>query len=201
MTNFGQLKSRISKVDPTRIDMDQYSPSNVPQACPPVSDVWEVNGANLPPTPDEKVCECMFAGLSCKASPTLDEKDYGDIFGFVCGTAGNPCAGINGNATSGKYGAFSACTAEQKLGYVLDRYYKNQNNAASACDFAGQATLVTPTKTDAECEKKLTEASQAAKAGGGSGGSGSDDDSGATTLMAAGVYGFVAFAIGAMMVL
>jgi len=202
MKNFKALADRISKVDPTTIDSDQYKPSNVPQTCPPVSDVWEVSGDNLPITPDQKVCDCMFAGLSCKASPTLDEKNYGDIFNFVCGTKGRPCDAINGNATSGKYGVFSMCNAQQKLGYVLDRYYKNQNNAADACDFSGQATLVTPTKTDAECEQKLTEASQAASAANGdSGNNKTEDDSSAVRFAAAGLYVAVAFVFGTMMVL
>ncbi|CAI4212873.1 unnamed protein product [Parascedosporium putredinis] len=202
MKNFDQLKSRISKVDPTLIDMDKYTPSNVPQECPPVSENWAVSGDRLPPTPDDKVCECMVAGLSCKASPSLDEEDYADIFDFICGTPGSPCAGINGNTTTGKYGAFSMCTAEQKLGYVLDRYYKNQNNAASACDFSGQATIVTPTKTDSECKQKLSEASQAANAGGsGSSSSNDDDDSSAITMVATSVYGLVAFIVGALVML
>ena len=163
MKNFEALADRISEVDPTLIDMSDYRPSNTPQDCPPISDSWEVAAPALPPTPDDKTCECMFAELSCVPVPGLDEEQYGDIFDYICDAEGNLCSGINGDATEGKYGAFSMCNSEQKLGHVLDRYYKAQGSSDEACDFRGQATAVNPEEKSDECEEALSNATQGAE--------------------------------------
>lgn len=201
MENFKALAKQIKKVDPTRIDMDDYTPSNKPQTCPPVSDVWDVSGASLPPVPDEKVCECMYAKLSCVPKSNLDPEEYGAIFGFICGLEdGKYCKDITGNTSTGKYGAFGMCHDEQKLGYVMDQY--SQAIGEGACDFEGQATQVEPEAENDECESKLTEATEAANVGGG--GDGEEDNSagvrvGPAAAMAAWVV--VALGVGASMVL
>jgi hypothetical protein len=82
----------------------------------------------------------MFKAASCVPASSLDPENYGDIFGYICGSDSSLCAGIQGNTTTGKYGTFSMCSSKQKLAYVLDAYYKKNKNAASSCDFKGQAT-------------------------------------------------------------
>jgi 1,3-beta-glucanosyltransferase GAS1 len=158
MENFENLAEAISEADPELTDESSYTSANKPAPCPATTKTWQAS-PNLPPTPDNGTCACMFATLTCVPAPGLDEKKYGDIFKFVCGSAGAPCSGIRADADLGVYGAYSMCSPEHKLGYVLDRYYKNQKSASSACDFSGQATIVTPTKVNDGCSEKLASAS------------------------------------------
>lgn len=221
MKNYDTLKTVIAKVDPSSTSMDAYEPTNSPAACPPIGPNWKVKGETLPPTPDATLCDCMYSSISCRPAKSLDKKDYGPIFSYVCENEPEACVGINGNTTKGVYGAYSMCNAEQKLGYVLDAYYKAQNSASSACDFDGQAELRTPNAASS-CSEKLAAASSAnevaATATGSTdsasqtGGSGSDDNENAapgfaqrSMLMfgdvAVGLYVAVAMAAGASMVL
>jgi hypothetical protein len=161
MANYDALKTVMSSVAPSATSMDAYTPTNSPAACPDLNKSWQVKGESLPPTPDASLCECMFASLSCVPASSTSPKDYGDIFNYVCSETPDACAGISGNTTSGVYGAFSMCNATQQLGYVLDQYYKSQNNAAGACDFEGKATIQRGA-ADSTCSAALSSASAGA---------------------------------------
>lgn len=117
--------------------------------CPAVTGKggWAAAEA-LPPTPDKATCESMVASLSCVPSETVATKDIGSLFGTVCGMDSKACEGITGDATAGTYGDYVMCNATQQLAYALNQYYVNQGQAATACDFSGQAKLVTPTQTN-----------------------------------------------------
>ncbi|KFY17964.1 hypothetical protein V491_04892, partial [Pseudogymnoascus sp. VKM F-3775] len=60
------------------------------------------------------------------------------------------CTGINANATTGKYGAYSMCTSSQKLSFAFDQYYQSQGSIATACDFSGDAETQAGT-TEGDC--------------------------------------------------
>lgn len=160
MKNYDQLKSKISSVSPTSVEMDAYKPTNSPAACPELSSNWRIKGETLPPTPESSLCDCMFNSLTCVPSDDLSSKSYGDIFGFICDAAPEACAGINGNTTTGVYGAYSMCGPKQQLGYVLNEYYNSQNQAQDACDFKGKATVTKP-QDDSKCSAALESASSA----------------------------------------
>ncbi|KAL2191614.1 glycoside hydrolase family 72 protein [Thermothelomyces heterothallicus CBS 203.75] len=212
MKNYEALESVIAKVNPTGTSMDAYEPTNSPAACPEVSKNWQVKGGSLPPKPDASLCDCMYASLSCVPADDTSTEDYGDIFGYICGKFPDLCAGISGNATEGTYGAYSMCSAKQKLGYVLDQYYKEQGSASDACGFDGKATLQ-DAKEDDKCSKALASASAANDAATSTGGADSESSSNAAFAagpmrsgfvlgeLAVGLYVLVAMAVGASMVL
>jgi len=216
--DFAPLATVMAKVDPKGIDESSYTPTNSPQACPDVSSNWKVTGDALPPTPDEKLCDCMYKTLSCVPSRDLSPKDYGPIFGYICGAKGNSCAGITANTETGVYGAFSMCNPQQKLGHVLDAYYRSQNSASGACDFDGQAVIQKKAAADASCKDGLASASAqnsiAATATSGSSGAGATAAKSSNFAapvpmknlftmgdMAIGMYLVVAMGVGAGMVL
>jgi hypothetical protein len=159
--DFAPLKTRMASVNPSTTAMSAYTPTNSPQACPDLSKDWKVKGEVLPPIPDTQLCDCMFNSLSCVPASNLKEKDYGDIFGFICGADKAACAGISTDTESGVYGAYSMCSAKQKLGYVLNAYYKNQNSASDACSFKGQAVLNKSASVAETCKAGLASASVA----------------------------------------
>jgi hypothetical protein len=88
------------------------------------------------------------------------------------------------------------CSAEHKLGYVLDRYYKNQKSQATACDFKGKATITSAAKVKDSCSKKLASASAVNGVAATATGS-VEDDSGVAGLQP---LTFGSFAVGAYLV-
>ncbi|KAK1835878.1 Glucanosyltransferase-domain-containing protein [Podospora conica] len=216
--DFAPLATVMAKVDPKGVDESSYNPTNQPQACPEISKNWKVTGDALPPTPDEKLCECMYKSLSCVPSRNLSPKDYGSIFGFICGEKGNNCAGISANTETGVYGAYSMCNPQQKLGHVLDTYYRSQKSAAGACDFDKQAVLQVKGAQDASCKDGLASASvqngiAATATSGSSGAAGTAAKSSSFAVpvpmknlftmgdVAIGLYAAVAMGVGAGMIL
>lgn len=159
MKNYNALKTKIAAVNPASTAINAYTPTNTPAACPVVNAAWNAHSA-LPPTPDSGLCACMLKSLSCVPAPNLDPKKYGDVFGYICGQNPANCAGIMANTTTGVFGAFSMCSDTEKLGQVLDTYYKAQKSSASACDFGGQATLQ-KADVQAACSGSLASASSA----------------------------------------
>jgi len=212
MKDYDTLKTRMASVNPSSTSMAAYNPTNTPAACPELSRDWRVKGEVLPPTPDSTLCECMFNSLACTPVSNLKPTEYGDIFNYICKETPQACAGINGNTSTGVYGAFSMCSNTQKLGYVLDQYYTIQNRAESACDFKG-AAAVKSSNVAASCSAGLASASSAnAVAATATSESGASESENAgmpiqmknlLTLgdMAVGLYLVVAMGVGAGMVL
>ena len=66
------------------------------------------------------------------------------------------------NTTNGVYGPYSMCNSTQKLGIVLDAYYKDQKSDKTACDFKGKAKLVSAAGAASSCSAGLQSASSAA---------------------------------------
>ncbi|KAK3370021.1 Glucanosyltransferase-domain-containing protein [Podospora didyma] len=161
LNNYKTLSSVIATVKPSSTSSAAYTPSNTPQACPAVGSDWKVKGGALPPTPDNNLCECMYTSLECVPRSDTKETDYGTIFNYICSNDKKACAGISGNTETGVYGAYAMCNAKQQLGYVLDAYYKNQNSAASACDFDRKAQLASSPSIKSGCTASLASASSA----------------------------------------
>lgn len=157
MKNYNALKTVIASVRPSSTAMSAYTPTNSPAACPPLAPNWRVS-SSLPPTPNSQACSCMFKSLSCVPKSGLDPKEFGALFNYICGENPDNCKGIEANATSGNYGAFSMCSDAEKLGHVLDAYYKSQRSAASACDFGGKAQVQRAATADAACSSALDSA-------------------------------------------
>lgn len=221
MKNYDVLRTKLAAAKPSSTSMSAYEPTNSPASCPDVSDSWKVAEA-MPPTPDSDLCECMFNALSCAPASSLKEKDFGDIFGYICSNDELACAGIKRDTESGVYGPYSMCSPKQQLGHVLDAYYNNQNQASDACDFDSAAEIQKSPKVASSCESALEKASSAvavaatatANSGGGSTGSGSDSDTTPNAApgvmpsgpvltlgsMAVGFYVLVAMGAGAAMV-
>jgi hypothetical protein len=156
--DFNQLKKKATAAQPEGVDKDDYKPSGKPASCPTQSKTWKVNSA-LPPSPDKELCDCMVKSRTCVPADDLKTKDFNDMFGYICGEDKKICTAINANATAGIYGAYSMCDNEAKLAYILDAYYKSQNNNADACDFKGKATTQKAQNQDS-CKSKLDAASK-----------------------------------------
>ncbi|TGJ87142.1 hypothetical protein E0Z10_g1574 [Xylaria hypoxylon] len=220
LKNFDTLRTKLAAVDPSSTSMSAYQPTNSAAACPDISDNWKVSKAALPPTPDSSLCDCMFKSVSCAPASNLAEKDYGDIFGYICEQDAKACAGIKHDTEAGVYGPYSMCNPKEQLGHILDAYYNNQNQGSYACDFDGAAEVQSSPKVESSCKASLDKAStaveQAATATAATGGTDSGSDSQTSdnaapgtmpsgpifTLgsMAIGLYVLVAMGTGAAMI-
>ncbi|OCK84888.1 carbohydrate-binding module family 43 protein [Lepidopterella palustris CBS 459.81] len=219
LPDFSALSSQIAKVTPSGINSASYTPTNtVPQSCPPIGTDWAAKATPLPPAANPQLCECMMSTLSCVVSPSVNETDYGDLFGVVCGLPGTPCAGIQHNATTGTYGAYGMCNSTEQLAFALNQYAKSQSTGG--CDFSGSATTRTAAATaTGSCKALMDQAGTAgtgtvtsAPTGTGAAASGSATHSGAAMstvsapslnlgLLQMGVYVLGAALSGAAMIL
>ena len=154
MADYKYYSSEINNVSPTTAKVSDISTSGSVLACPTTNKYWKAQTA-LPPTPNEGTCECMEKSLSCVISDDIDEDDYEDLFSYICGTI--DCDGINGDGSKGTYGAYSFCSPKDKLSFVLNLYYLEQNENKSACDFDGSATIV-DASTASSCRSVLSAA-------------------------------------------
>lgn len=205
LADFNFLATQIANANPTGVNSASYNPTNTAAAqCPSVNSDWRAS-SELPPTPNQQLCECMFAALTCVPN-NVQTDDVGDLFGVVCGLADGVCDGIKANGTSGTYGAYGMCNPTQQLGWALNSYYERQKssgNGASACDFSGSAKTQTPVTPTGTCMQLINQAgsggtgtvtsapSGTGGSGSGSGGSsGSGSGSGSSSSSNAGVPGF-----------
>jgi len=153
LPDFTAYSSQMAQISPSGVNSNSYTPTNTQaQSCPTLDANWQAS-SNLPPTPNEQLCDCMYKALTCIPSSEINDDNIGDLFGLVCGLGNNPCAGISANESTGVYGAYEMCNPQQQLGWALNAYYEQQVNAgngASACAFSGSATkqaAVSPTGT------------------------------------------------------
>lgn len=224
LPDFTALSSQLAKATPSSTSLSAYTPANTAaQSCPTVDASWSAS-SNLPPIANPDTCSCMLSSLSCIAKSGLTGNRTAEIFDYICGADKNACNGINANATTGTYGAYSMCNAYEKLSFVINAYYNDNKKAASACDFNGDAKTVSAS-SGSNCSSVLSAAGTAGTgsvtavptgSGSGSGtGSGSSSSqsttksaAGATTiprfdmgLLQLGVYIVTATLVGAGMVL
>jgi hypothetical protein len=209
--DFDNLQKQIAKINPSGVKMADYNPSNTAAAaCPSVTaGKWEAQSDPLPPSANSPLCSCMVETLSCAVADKVDEKDYGDMFNFICGEKkGQYCQGINKNATAGPYGAYGMCAAKDQLSFALNAYGKA---VSGGCNFKGKATtkaaVATPSASGCAQMLKAAGAQGTGVVGGGakaSGASGSSAPSEGAAVgltapqFSAGAFGMGVYVIGAM---
>ncbi|KAE8352195.1 Glucanosyltransferase-domain-containing protein [Aspergillus coremiiformis] len=207
MSDFNSLSSQIQKATATGVKSADYSPTASARTCPKVGDGWQAEAKDLPPTPNADLCSCMEEGLTCVVKDSVSEKDFGQLFGTVCGNDG-VCDGLAHDAKKGRFGAYSMCSPRQQLSFVLNQYYQKQGkeNQVSACDFKGAASTKKASNPTGTCSSLLAQVGSAGTGrvsstptGSGSGGS-SNSDSAAGLLVAPEAVQVGVWQIGAYLV-
>ncbi|CCE79442.1 Piso0_001504 [Millerozyma farinosa CBS 7064] len=153
MDDFNSLKSQLGSISPSTANTKSVSSVSA-TSCPSTGADWSAS-TNLPPTPDETICNCMYDSLSCVIDSDVSSSDYSDLYSYVCDEI--DCAGITGNGTTGKYGTYSPCTDEERLSFVLNLYYENNGASKSACSFNGKGSIKSA-KTASTCSSVLSSA-------------------------------------------
>ncbi|GFF38971.1 1,3-beta-glucanosyltransferase gel4 [Aspergillus udagawae] len=182
--DFSYLSAEMQKVTATGVNSASYSANTATPTCPSVGTKWEASN-KLPPTPNSELCDCMVETLACVVKDSVADKDYGDLFDYLC--AAGVCGGINSNSTSGDYGAYSVCSPKQKLSFVMNQYYKKNNKAATACDFDGKAQTQKAADAAGSCSSLISQAGTAGTGSVTAGATGGSSSASATSKGAAGV--------------
>lgn len=160
LADFTSYSNQIKSATPTGTNKASYTPTNSElQACPTVGSDWLAKASPLPPTPDVTLCGCMYDASACVPDSGLSSKKLGKLLSTVCGLT--DCAGLNSNATTGVFGAYSMCPAKDQLAFVLNKYYTEQSKAATACSFSGSASTKATTKATGTCSAQIKEAGTA----------------------------------------
>ena len=186
----------MASVSPTGVAAGSYAPTNTAaRTCPTeASGVWAAS-SSLPPTPNQQLCGCMVANLTCVAKGGIAQTDFQDLFDAAC-TGTVACDGIAKNGTTGKYGAYSMCAAAEQLSWAFNNYFVATGQAGTSCDFDGHGQRQTASQPS-QCGALLGQAGAAGTgvvtsvptgtgtvSGGGSGGSSSSGVAGAITIPA-----------------
>ncbi|CCH46147.1 putative secreted protein [Wickerhamomyces ciferrii] len=172
LDDFNYLSKELANISPTSAKSSDVSATTI--SCPSQAASWKAS-TDLPPTPEESVCECLSDSLSCVVSDDVAKKEYGDLYGSVCGEI--DCSGIQANASKGEYGTYSYCDDKTKLSFLLNEYYQQNGKKESACSFDGSASLNSGASTASSCSSVLSAASNSQSVSGSSG-SGSSGSSG-----------------------
>ncbi|KAE8142850.1 Glucanosyltransferase-domain-containing protein [Aspergillus pseudotamarii] len=160
LADFTSYSKHIASATPSGVNKASYTPTNTAlQSCPAVNSAWRATQTPLPPTPNENLCECMSDAAACVVKDSVSSDDYADLFSLVCGYT--TCTGVSHNGTTGNYGAYGMCNPKQQLNFLLNKYYTEQNSAASACSFGGSATVTSTTKATGTCSSLMSQAGTA----------------------------------------
>ncbi|KHN97231.1 beta-1,3-glucanosyltransferase [Metarhizium album ARSEF 1941] len=154
---FYALKKKLNEAKPKTMEISDYTPGGKANECPELADNWRAN-KRLPRTPDKSLCYCAFDTRGCVGNSDISAKRTSDIFGYICGESPEICASIDGNATTGRYGIFSMCSAREKLAVVVDGHYNKQKKAKDACNFGGSVHIQSA-KSERSCTAALAKAS------------------------------------------
>jgi len=155
------LSSAIAVVNPTSLTASAYTPTATADSCPTLGANWNAVASPLPPTPNANLCSCMTNTLTCVVKSGLDVEYYEGNFNYICEQNPAACAGIQANATTGTYGAYSVCNSTQQLSFVMNQYYFAQPAGAaraSACNFAGNATSRAAASASGTCVALISQA-------------------------------------------
>ncbi|KAJ5942679.1 hypothetical protein N7516_002847 [Penicillium verrucosum] len=209
LPDFSNLSKQMASATPTGVESAKYSASTTQAA----------------PSPNADLCECMVNSLECVPNSDITDKEVGTTFSYLGGEDG-VMNGVKHNSTSGTYGAYSMCSAKQRLAWAMNAYYqKNKGKAGSeACGFDGVAKTKKSTSASGSCATQMSAAGSAgtgAVSGGlaastGAGASGSASAGGATSsgiaagtvpqavnigVWQAGAYAVAAVASGVFMIM
>lgn len=160
LADFGYLSSELASISPTSASSSSITATSSVDC--PASTLTNWNAATvLPPSPNADVCSCLDSGAACAIKNSVSDEDYEDIFGYICSASPAACVGIAKNGSTGVYGSFAGCNPKEQLNWVMNAYYSANGKAASACDFSGSGTVVSPS-TNSACKAVFSQAGSSA---------------------------------------
>lgn len=122
VTISGNTVTTSDDYDRLKAQYSQVSAPNSPTAtgsttfptCPAEDGTNQLASTNLPPTPNQKTCDCVVSALACRFDPKTTNTSViiGTLIDEGCnllGQQGGSCDSISSDGAAGKYGAVSFC--------------------------------------------------------------------------------------------
>ncbi|KAI9797951.1 MAG: 1,3-beta-glucanosyltransferase gas1 [Piccolia ochrophora] len=150
LPDFTALSSQLAQITPSAVEADSYEPTNTEAPACPTGGGWNAS-SDLPPSPNQELCDCVVRSLGCTAKTELSDDDVEELFSTVCGLDKSACEGIAADGSSGTYGALSMCAPLDKLSWAFNSYYTRQRRSSKACDFDGNAQIQDRQDPDEKC--------------------------------------------------
>ena len=122
-SDFSALEAQYGQVNaPNAPNQSSAGSTNYP-SCPAQNATW-LASTTLPPTPNDKSCQCLESDLSCQFTPQTNNYTaiVGELLDNACGLlaqAGGNCNDIAGSGANGTYGRVSFCDPREHP-YSLD---------------------------------------------------------------------------------
>lgn len=152
LPDFHALSTQMASVSPSSTKSTAYKVTNtVARACPTIDATWQAL-ETLPPTPNSTLCNCMYSSLSCVAKPGVDTSAQ------LCDSNPSNCLGINKNATSGTYGAYSACDSTQQISWIMNQDYLSNKSTSPSCYYNGRGQIQSVSSAGPQCQELLDQA-------------------------------------------
>lgn len=104
----------------------------------------------------------MVQSLNCTAKSDISDDAIETNFNYLCDpNNGDYCSGILANGTTGKYGAYSMCSSQERISWAFNAFFMDQtkNNAKNTdpCNFKGAAQKQT-SKASGSCKDVVSQA-------------------------------------------
>jgi len=144
-TDFTNLATQYSAISPPNSPLESGAGSPSYPNCPGDNTTF-LASTTLPPTPNDKACQCLENTLTCRFTPASNNYTsvVGPLLDAGCGLLGEQggnCNAIASSGASGVYGPVSGCDPAVKLSFIFSQYYLGSNSDPQACGFAGNATI------------------------------------------------------------
>lgn len=111
--DFDRLKTQYGLVTPPNTPASSGVAASVYPSCP-ASNSSFVSITQLPPTPNDAACNCLFSTLGCRFTPATSNYTavVGSLLDTACsllGAKGGSCTDIGSQAANATYGRLSTC--------------------------------------------------------------------------------------------
>ncbi|GEQ68498.1 hypothetical protein JCM33374_g2166 [Metschnikowia sp. JCM 33374] len=140
LEDYNIVKLRLVESIPRSIHRDEMPGSySFSLKCPAISSSWNSSHI-LPPTPDDGICDCLQASLSCVVAP-YTRVNFHELIREVCSKT--DCREIMTHGSTGVYGKYSGCSPMTRASYALNKYFIDNHKKPASCDFGNRAALTT----------------------------------------------------------
>ncbi|KAI3632910.1 hypothetical protein MIR68_008985 [Amoeboaphelidium protococcarum] len=147
LPDFDNFVSEMNKVS-FNVPQVKFSAS---ESCtlPSVNEHWILLSADLPPVPQQEVCQCLFQSSQCTYNGNSDS--IVDTLDFVCGLLlqlGSDCDDITPVTDDGSFGDFAYCAVSDKVNLALNKL----STSGGKCDIPG-SSLQKPAQAESQCQE------------------------------------------------
>jgi hypothetical protein len=171
------MSAQMASIHPSSTAMSDYMPTaSAPTICKSQLAVASSAGfastipsttipiaTNLPPTPNEHLCECMMKSLDCVAKQKFTPGSYWlnseplerrvaytlerELVESACAQNASWCLGSETNTNTGQYGTFSVCNSTERGSWIMDQMYKGMKKNTTICTSIGGVLIPTADST------------------------------------------------------